>query len=131
MQQNKHISTDTKLNKNGGCLMQEKQTEVNRLAWNTMAFDAWMIHLGTPAEQGEKLRKNPKNPLRRWLKYIGNPEGQRIINLLGSTGGKAIPLAILGGEVTIVDISEENMKYALEVAKAADVTVEYINADVF
>lgn len=110
--------------------MQEKQTEVNRLAWNTMAYDAWMIHLGTPTEQSEKLRTNPKYPLRRWLKYIGEPKGLRIINLLGSTGGKAIPLAILGAEVTIVDISKENMRYALQVAKETGVKVEYINADV-
>jgi ubiquinone/menaquinone biosynthesis C-methylase UbiE len=68
--------------------------------------------------------------IRRWIKYIGEPKGQRIINLLGSTGRKAIALAILGAEVTIVDISEENRRYALEVAKAADVKVEYINADV-
>lgn len=44
--------------------------------------------------------------------------------LLGSTGGKAIPLAILGANVTIVDFSEENRRYALEVSKAADVQVE-------
>lgn len=110
--------------------MQEKQTEANRLAWNTKAYDAWMTHLGTPTEQAEKLKTDPKYPLRRWLKYIGEPKGVRIINLLGSTGGKAIPLAILGAEVTIVDISSENMRYALEVAKATDVKVKYINADV-
>jgi ubiquinone/menaquinone biosynthesis C-methylase UbiE len=110
--------------------MQEKQTERNKLAWNTKAFDAWKIHFGTPSEQAEKLKRDPKYPLRRWLKYIGEPRGQRIINLLGSTGSKAIPLAILGAEVTIVDISEENKRYALEVSKAADVKVEYINADV-
>jgi ubiquinone/menaquinone biosynthesis C-methylase UbiE len=110
--------------------MQEKQTEVNRLAWNTKAYDAWIIHLGTPSEQAKNLRKDPRYPLRRWLKYIGEPRGQRIINLLGSTGGKAIPLAILGAAVTIVDISEENRRYALEVSKAADVQVKYINADV-
>lgn len=110
--------------------MQEEQTEVNKLAWNTKAYDAWTIHFGTPSEQAEKLRKDPKYPLRRWLKYIGEPRGQRIINLLGSTGSKAIPLAILGAEVTIVDISKENMQYALEVSKAVDVKVDYINADV-
>lgn len=110
--------------------MQERQTEANRLAWNTKAHDAWMIHLGTPAEQAEKLKANPQYPLRRWLRFIGEPEGLRIINLLGSTGSKAIPLAILGAEVTIVDLSEENMRYALEVATAAGVKLEYINSDV-
>jgi ubiquinone/menaquinone biosynthesis C-methylase UbiE len=110
--------------------MQGKQTEANRLAWNTKAYDAWMIHLGTPTKQADKLQKDPRHPLRRWLKFIGEPKGLRIVNLLGSTGGKAIPLAMLGAEVSIVDISEENMRYALEVAKAAGVKVQYINADV-
>jgi hypothetical protein len=69
--------------------MQEKQTEANRLAWNTKAYDAWTKELGTPAAQADKLRNEPKYPLRRWLKYIGDPKGQRIINLLGSHGGKS------------------------------------------
>ncbi|MGM0885078.1 MAG: class I SAM-dependent methyltransferase [Bacillota bacterium] len=110
--------------------MQEKQTEANRQAWNTKAYDAWLTHFGTPDERAKKLREDPKHPLRRWLKYIGEPRGKRIMNLLGSTGGKAIPLAILGADVTIVDFSEDNRRYALEVSKAADVQVEYILADV-
>ncbi|QGQ98704.1 class I SAM-dependent methyltransferase [Paenibacillus psychroresistens] len=110
--------------------MQDKQTEMNRLAWNTKAYDAWLIEYGAPAEEADKLVGNPQYPLRRWLKYIGEPKGQRIINLLGSTGRKAISLAILGADVTIVDISEDNKRYALEVSEAAGVKVEYINADV-
>ncbi|SEO95141.1 Methyltransferase domain-containing protein [Paenibacillus sp. OV219] len=110
--------------------MQQKQTEVNRLAWNTKAYEAWMTHFGTPTERAVELKADPKHPLRRWLKYMGELQGQRIINLLGSTGGKAIPLAILGADVTIVDISEENKQYAQEVAEAAGVQVDYINADV-
>ncbi|SFS76189.1 class I SAM-dependent methyltransferase [Paenibacillus sp. BC26] len=110
--------------------MQEKQSKVNRLAWNTKAYDAWMNHFGTPIEQAEKLKRDPKYPLRRWLKYMGELKGLRIINLLGSTGSKAIPLAILGAEVTIVDISEENKRYAQDVARAAGVKVNYINSDV-
>jgi hypothetical protein len=51
------------------------------------------------------LKKDPKHHPRRWLKYIGEPRGRRIMNLLGSTGGKAIPLAILGAVVTIVAVS--------------------------
>ena len=39
-------------------------------------------------------------------------------------------LAILGAEVTVVDISEENQRYALEVARSAGVTIDYIVSDV-
>jgi predicted metallopeptidase len=40
-----------------------------------------------------------------------------------SWGSQTRYLAILCAEVTIVDISEENMRYVLEVAKATDVKV--------
>jgi hypothetical protein len=52
------------INQIGGVLMQEKQTEANRLAWNTKAYDAWMKELGTPTAQADKLRNEPKYPLR-------------------------------------------------------------------
>lgn len=43
---------------------------------------------------------------------------------------KAIPLALLGSEVTIFDISEDNKKYALEVAEAANVNVNFEVCDI-
>ncbi len=111
-------------------MMQDRQTAANRLAWNTKAYEAWNAHFGAPSEEAARITHDPRHPLRRWLKYTGDPNGQRVINLLGSTGRKAIALAVLGAEVTIVDISAENRRYALEVAEAAGVSIEYINADV-
>ncbi len=110
--------------------MQDRQTAANRLAWNTKAYEAWNAHFGSPSEEAARILQDPRHPLRRWLKYTGDPRGQRVINLLGSTGRKAIALAMLGAEVTIVDISVENRRYALEVAEAAGVSIDYINADV-
>ncbi len=46
-------------------------------------------------------------------------------NICGSCGKKAIPLALLGAEVTVFDISETNRKYAMETAKAAGVKIRY------
>lgn len=43
---------------------------------------------------------------------------------------KAICFALLGAEVTVVDISEENRRYANEVATAAGVHLNYICSDV-
>src|SRR5690606_41720972 len=100
--------------------MQEKQTMTNSIAWNTNAYEAWTNHYGHPEVQAENLKLNGSHKLRRWLKYIGDPNGKKIINLLGSTGSKAIPLALLGADVTIVDISNENQRYALEVARYAN-----------
>lgn len=111
-------------------MMQDRQTAANRLAWNTKAYEAWNTHFGAPSEEAARITHDPRHPLRRWLKYTGDPSGQRVINLLGSTGRKAIALALLGAEVTIVDLSVENRRYALEVAEAAGVGIRYINADV-
>ncbi|MCJ8013572.1 hypothetical protein MUG84_17760 [Paenibacillus sp. KQZ6P-2] len=54
--------------------MQERQTTVNRQAWNTKAYEAWLTHFGTPKERAEDLKINAKYTLRRWLKYIGDPK---------------------------------------------------------
>lgn len=51
-------------------------------------------------------------------------------NICGSCGKKAVPLAILGAEVTVFDISEDNRRYALEVAEAANVTINFEVCDV-
>jgi len=110
--------------------MQERQTAANNKAWNTKAYEAWVTHFGPPEVQAENLKLNGRHKLRRWIKYIGDPNGKRIINLLGSTGSKAIPLALLGADVTVIDISRENQRYALEVAGYADVKLNYIVADV-
>lgn len=40
-------------------------------------------------------------------------------------GKKAIPLVILGAEVTVFDISEDNRRYALEVAAAAEAEIRF------
>lgn len=65
------------------------------------------------------MKQDPRHPLRHWLKYLGNPTGLKVLNLLGSHGMKANCFALLGAEVTVVDISEENRLYASEVAAAA------------
>ena len=54
--------------------------------------------------------------------------GIKIANICGSCGKKAVPLAILGAEVTVFDISEDNKRYALEVAAAAKVDLNGLDS---
>ena len=54
----------------------------------------------------------------------------KVANICGSCGKKAIPLALLGAEVTVFDISEENKKYAVETAAAAGVKIGYEVCDI-
>lgn len=110
--------------------MQEQLARANKAAWETKAYQAWVQHHGSPEALAEELKKDPRHPLRYWLKYTGDPSGAKILNLLGSHGRKAIPLALLGAEVTVVDISAENRRYATEVAACAGVQLNYICSDV-
>jgi 2-polyprenyl-3-methyl-5-hydroxy-6-metoxy-1,4-benzoquinol methylase len=114
----------------GGIHLQEQLSTANKMAWETKAYQAWVHYYGTPEELAEKLKLEPKHHLRYWLKYMGDPAGKRMINLLGSHGRKAISLALLGAEVTVVDISEENRLYAMQVAAATGVKINYISSDV-
>lgn len=110
--------------------MQEELSNANKAAWETKAYQAWVHKFGTPDELAVELQQEHKHHLRHWLKYMGDPTGKRVINLLGSNGRKAISLALLGADVTVVDISEENRLYAMRTATAAGVKLNYICSDV-
>ncbi|OAS20452.1 class I SAM-dependent methyltransferase [Paenibacillus oryzisoli] len=109
--------------------MQKQLSTANKMAWETKAYQAWVRNYGTPEELAEELKLEHKHHLRYWLKYMGDLAGKRVLNLLGSHGRKAISLALLGAEVTVVDISEENRLYAMQVAAATGVMINYICSD--
>lgn len=111
--------------------MQKEQSKQNKLAWDYMAYEHWVTNYGIPEKMGKQIRENTD----RWLSYykedLGNVSGKSIANLLGSGGIRAVALAVLGADVTIVDISEENARYAKELSKAANVNLNYIVSDLF
>ncbi|MBR5345345.1 MAG: class I SAM-dependent methyltransferase [Clostridia bacterium] len=102
----------------------------HKAAWEFDAYDFWVRHAGTPQERAAEDKADPVRMLRKYAAYFDRYEGVRIANICGSCGKKAIPLALLGAEVTIFDISEDNRRYALETAEAAGVRVDFVVADV-
>lgn len=106
-----------------------KQSEKNKEAWSYNAYEACIRNIGQPNEVAKDMKNRPKYYLRRYLELLGDVNDNNIINILGSSGKKAIPLSILGADVTVVDISEENKKYAMEVAANANVNINYIVSD--
>ena len=94
------------------------------------AYDFWVKSAGTPEERAKKDLQDPKGMLKRYADYFDSYEGIRVANICGSCGKKAIPLALLGAEVTVFDISEDNKRYALEVANAANVQIGYEVCDI-
>lgn len=105
-------------------------SEKNKMAWEYNAYDFWIKNSGKPEERARKDVENPLGMLKRYADYFDTYKGIRIANICGSCAKKAIPLAVLGADVTVFDISEDNKRYALEVADAAKVHIDYVVGDV-
>ncbi|OBR69464.1 SAM-dependent methyltransferase [Paenibacillus oryzae] len=102
----------------------------NKESWNSGAYQAWINRFGHPAEAAMKIKHDPKKRIGKALDFFGDVKDKKIANLLGSNGNKAVALALLGANVTVVDFSSENEKYALEIADAAGVPIQYVLSDV-
>ena len=108
----------------------EDYSKQHKKAWEFDAYDFWVRTNGTPAERASEDKADPKKMLRKYAKYFDSFEEVKIANICGSCGKKAIPLALLGAEVTVFDISEANKKYAIETAEAAGVKIAYEVCDI-
>ena len=102
----------------------------NKLAWEYNAYDFWVQEAGMPADRAKKIVADPRGALKRYANYFDTFKGIRIANICGSCGKKAVPLAVLGADVTVFDISEDNKRYALELADVAGVQIDYQVGDV-
>ena len=105
-------------------------SEQHKKAWEYDAYDFWVRHEGTPEERAREDVADPRKMLRKHAQYFDQVNGVKIANICGSCGKKAIPLALLGAEVTVFDISEANKRYAKETAQAAKVNLHYEVCDV-
>ncbi|WP_034475770.1 class I SAM-dependent methyltransferase [Butyrivibrio proteoclasticus] len=105
-------------------------SEQHKKAWEYDAYDFWVKASGTPQERAQKDIADPIGMLKKYAVYFDSFEGIKIANICGSCGKKAIPLALLGADVTIFDISEDNKKYAMEVAAAANTEITFEVGDV-
>lgn len=102
----------------------------NKKAWEYNAYEFWVKHSGAPADRAKKDVEKPIEMLKRYSDYFDTYNGIKIANICGSCGKKAVPLAVLGAEVTVFDISEDNKRYALEVAAAAKVELNFEVCDI-
>lgn len=107
-----------------------KQSHMNKQAWEYRAYEFWCKRDGTPSEKSIEILKDPRASLKKHSKYFDNVEGLNIANICGSNGRKAVPLSILGAEVTIFDLWEENKRYALELADCSNTVIKYVVGDI-
>jgi 2-polyprenyl-3-methyl-5-hydroxy-6-metoxy-1,4-benzoquinol methylase len=110
--------------------MSDEATARNRDAWNAERYASWVAALGTPAAEAAKIIADPRHVPRRLLPHLGDVTGKRICSVQGSHGRVAVSLALLGAKVTVLDFSDENRRYALELAEAVGVPVDYRVGDV-
>ncbi|OAB38628.1 methyltransferase [Paenibacillus macquariensis subsp. defensor] len=108
-----------------------EQSEKNKKAWEYRAYEFWNKRDGSPKEKAIQIVENPIANLKKHKHYFQHVDGKNVANLCGSNGRKAVPLALLGAEVTVFDISEENKKYALELAANANTIIDYIVTDIY
>lgn len=105
-------------------------SEINKKVWEYRAYEFWNNQY-SPGDLAKRIMENPTARLRYHQKYFENIKGLKIANPCGSNGRIAVPLTLLGADVTVIDISEENKRYALELAKCAGVSINYEVCDFY
>ncbi|WP_211750450.1 methyltransferase domain-containing protein [Paenibacillus sp. Marseille-Q4541] len=108
-----------------------EQSQKNKKAWEYRAYEFWHKRDGSPMDKANQILKDPIACLKKHKPFFEHVEGKKVANLCGSNGRKAVPLALLGAEVTVFDISEENKKYAMELAECAHTTIDYNVTDIY
>lgn len=109
----------------------EKASQQNKAAWEYRAYEYLVKSNGEPSEYARVILEDPAGKLKKHYKYFKAIEGKKIGNPCGSAGRRAVALSVLGADVTVFDISEENMRYAMELAESAGVELEYVVGDIY
>ncbi|MCV0428043.1 MAG: methyltransferase domain-containing protein [Roseibium sp.] len=108
----------------------DDRTKANRRAWNARRYEAWVSAFGRPEAEAQRITSDPKHVLRRLLPYLGPVADKRLCSVQGSHGRVAVAFGHLGANVVVIDFSEENRRYAFELAASAGVEIEYVLSDV-
>jgi SAM-dependent methyltransferase len=126
-------NVDPGLKESAQAYLLHKQKEVtanNSQAWNQNNYQALLNRYGHPSDVVVKIKENPEWRLHPFYKYMEDIKNKKVLHLLGSNGVKGVALSVLGAEVTIVDFSLENERFARELATEAGVPLDYVVADV-
>jgi 2-polyprenyl-3-methyl-5-hydroxy-6-metoxy-1,4-benzoquinol methylase len=97
----------------------------NENAWNLDTFKAWVERFGEPATFMEVIKKDPFKRVKDIFELGTDFKGKKVLNLMGSNGNRAVALTVLGAEVTVVDYSEGNAAYAMNLAEAGGISIDY------
>lgn len=97
----------------------------NQKAWEHKVYEWRVSYQGTPEKVAKEISKEPKGFLRCHVEHFGELKDKKVASICGSDGRRAVAMAVLGAEATVFDISAPQMKYAYELAEAANVSIGY------
>lgn len=107
--------------------MEDNYQEVNRLSWNKRAE----LHVDSEFYDNDTFKKGRNSLNEIELAILGDVSGKSILHLQCHFGQDSISLARMGAEVTGVDLSDEAIKKANELAKETNTPVHFIESDVY
>lgn len=105
--------------------MEKELWETNKEAWEYKVYEWRVKHQKEPCLLAEDMKKEPYSFLRCHGDFFCDVKNKKIASVCGSDGRRAVALAILGAECTVFDVSEEQRKYALELAHHSNVSIDY------
>lgn len=101
--------------------------EVNKATWNAKT----KVHLHSSFYDNESFLAG-RNSLNEFeLNLLGDITGKKVLHLQCHFGQDSISLARMGAEVTAVDLSDESIKTAKELAKQCEVSINFICCDLY
>jgi len=101
--------------------------EDNRRAWNA----ATVVHNSHKADQAAFLRAGGTTLFPEELALLGDIAGQALVHLQCNAGQDSLCLARLGATVTGVDISDEAITFARQLAADSGIPATFARADVY
>ena len=101
--------------------------EANRRSWNA----ATRAHNSHKGDQARYFREGGSTLRPEELGLLGEVRDLRVVHLLCNSGQDTVSIARLGADVTGVDISDEAIVFATQLAAEAGVAATFVRADVY
>ncbi len=101
--------------------------EINRLAWN----EATRVHNSHKADQARFLREGGSTLFPEEIELLGDIHDKTLVHLQCNAGQDTLSLARRGAIVTGVDISDEAIAFAQQLALESGIPGSFIRADVY
>ena len=108
-------------------MVRKELHEDNRLAWNA----ATLAHNSHKADQAKFLREGGTTLFPTELELLGDIQGQSLVHLQCNAGQDTLSLARRGATVTGVDISDEAIAFARQLAADTGIPATFARADVY